>query len=76
MQGQWRILVDGVNVVAGVLDINNLQYKIEIAHNPIGGERVAQNVAHAIREFERTDRVGYMYHPHISLVLSMAPQIK
>jgi hypothetical protein len=70
---QWRLLLDNKTIVAGSVNTTLMQLEIEIAVDAVeGNQNKAQEIAHCIREWERTDRTGYLLYPKISLVASLS----
>jgi hypothetical protein len=72
MRNEWRLVVDGNTIASGALNTTNMQLEIEVAIDIAGSEMKAQEIAHCIREWERSDRIGYLLYPHITLVTTLS----
>jgi hypothetical protein len=71
MRNEWRLVLDGNTIVSGALNTTAMQLEVEIAIDTAGSEMKAQEIAHCIREWERSDRIGYLLYPHITLVTTL-----
>ena len=68
-RNQWKIFADGQLVVAGEIDMTKQVYIITLAANSLNGKH--QELGHAIREWEKSDRVGYM----LAVVINITPTL-
>jgi hypothetical protein len=71
IKNQWRLLLDGRTIVAGTLNQTQMQLDVEIAEDVAGDQNKAREIAHCIREWERTDRIGYLLFPQITVSPSL-----
>ena len=71
IKNQWRLLLDGKTIVAGTLNQTQMQLDVEIAEDVAGDQNKAREIAHCIREWERSDRIGYLLFPQITMTPSL-----
>jgi len=65
---QFALMADGFNMAAGRINFDKMEYEIFISKKAASSEQVAQQLAHQIRAFDSSDRVGYLLPLNIELV--------
>jgi hypothetical protein len=71
MKNQWRAVADGVNLVAGEMNLEEMRFDIEISQFNCGSAEQAQTLAASMRQWEYTDRLGYFLPLHINIVADL-----
>jgi len=71
MKNCWRVVADGVNLVAGEMNLEEMRYDIEISQLNCGSAEQAQTLATSMRQWEHTDRLGYFLPLHINIVADL-----
>jgi len=68
---QFSLIADSFNMVAGRINFEKMEYEIFISKKAASSEQVAQQLAHQIRAFDSSDRVGFLLPISIELVADL-----
>jgi hypothetical protein len=68
---QFSLIADNFNMVAGRVNFEEMEYEISILKKAASSEQVAQQLAHQIRAFDSSDRVGFLLPISIEIVADL-----